>query len=268
MSITSCAKYKNPKPVLQEDSYEQELQDTLDYSLFEDVYFVFIDVLGFKKAFDDIKLTHDEGQTDKFRDVFNYYFDLMNAATFMNVDGDEQCYAGQTSDSLYFYTKRTDYLFEFIKIFRHFNLYAMTKNVFFRGGIAKGTLFTKQKYQFYGDSVIGAYLLERNISHYPIIMVDEKTHMDMSNIPGYDDLMSVINKRHYIKPFVFLKNKTILDIDNNFVLKEVNQLEIKKNITNNKNIFEYDSNNYMKYIFLEEEYNREELSKDKDAEIQ
>lgn len=258
MTNISVDEYKNPKPVLEEDSHEQELQDTLDYSLLEDVYFAFIDVLGFKKAFDDIKLTHDERQADKYRDVFNYYFDLMNAATFMNIESDGRCYAGQTSDSLYFYTKRTDFLFEFIKIFIHFNLYAMSKNVFFRGGIAKGKLFIKQKYQFYGDSVICAYLLESNISHNPIIMVDEKTHSDMHNIDGYLDLISDKNKRHYIKPFVFLNKNINLNIDNRFLLREIDPLEIKKNITNNKSMFEYDANNYMKYIFLEEEYNNAE----------
>lgn len=254
MSNNSIKGYENPKPFLEEDSHGQKSQDTLDYTPLDDMYFAFIDVLGFKKLFDDIKLTDDEGQVDKYRNVFNYYFELMNAATFMNTDSGEQCYAGQTSDSLYFYTKRPDFLLEFIKIFMHFNLYAMSKDVFFRGGIARGKLFIKQKYQFYGDSVIRAYLLESKVSHYPIITVDKKTYDAINGDLGCNDYVAKKNKRYYIKPFVSLSKKINSVIDNEFTLKDVDSSEIIKNIENNKNKFEYDPDNYMKYVFLEEEY--------------
>lgn len=242
--------YSNPIPQLDDELDVSTIESESDYTQMNEVYFAFIDVLGFKKTFDDIKISKEKDRVDKYRDVFNYYFALMNAAKFMEKGKGTGCYAGQTSDSLYFYTERPDYLMQFIKIFSHFSLYAMTQNVFFRGGIAKGSLYKKEKYQFYGDSVIGAYLIESNISKNPIITIDEKTHIDMKNISGYSELVDTYQNRHYIKPFEFLNKKTILDIDESFTLKEVNGDLIESNIRENKSTFEYDSNNFSKYVFL------------------
>ena len=242
--------YSNPIPELDDELDVLTTECEADYIQKDNVYFAFIDVLGFKKTFDDIKISKEKDSADKYRDVFNYYFALMNSAKFMEKGENTGCYAGQTSDSLYFYTERPDYLMQFIKIFSHFNLYAMTQNVFFRGGIAKGSLYRKEKYQFYGDSVIGAYLIESNISKNPIITVDENTHVDMSNISGYGELVDTYQNRHYIKPFEFLNKNINLDIDENFIFKEVDGNLIESNIRENKSIFEYDSNNFSKYVFL------------------
>lgn len=245
--------YLNPIPVLEDNVKNTIVENEPDYIPLKAVYFSFIDVLGFKKTFDDMKISKEEGVADKYRDVFNYYFSLMNAARFMEKGRSTGCYAGQTSDSLYFYTERTDYLMQFINLFSHFNLYAMSKNVFFRGGIAKGSLYKKEKYQFYGDSVIGAYLLESTISKNPIIVIDEQTHIDMSKTPGYSDLVNTDQERHYIKPFKYLYEKIKLDIDENFTLEEIDKEAVERNIQDNKRTFEYDPNNYSKYTFLQNE---------------
>lgn len=243
--------YQNPIPNLDDKVETFPLESESDYTPIEEVYFAFIDVLGFKKTFDDIKISQNKDDAEKYRDVFNYYFSLMNAAKFMEKGKSTGCYAGQTSDSLYFYTERTDYLMQFIKIFSHFNLYAMSRNVFFRGGIAKGSLYKKEKYQFYGDSVIGAYLLESDISKNPIIIIDEQTHCDMKGIKGYLDIIDIDNnQRYYIKPFEFLKKNNILDVDENFIVKEVNAAQVRKNIEDNRRAFEYSASNYAKYRFL------------------
>lgn len=248
--------YSNPIPELEELIGDISEEKESDYVQMKEVYFAFIDVLGFKKTFDDIKISKAIDGTDKYRDVFNYYFALMNAAKFMEKGENTGCYAGQTSDSLYFYTERSDYLMQFIKIFSHFSLYAMSKDVFFRGGIAKGSLYKKENYQFYGDSVIGAYLIESNISKNPIITIDEKTHIDMCKVNGYKELVDTHNNRHYIKPFELLNNSTVLDIDETFKLNEIDQTQIENNIRENKNVFEYDVNNYGKYIFLLEQFKK------------
>ena len=146
--------YSNPIPDLEDEIDVLRIDNEYDYMQMDEVYFAFIDVLGFKQTFDDIKISREPEIANKYRDVFNYYFALMNAAKFLKNGETTGCYAGQTSDSLYFYTERPDYLMQFIKIFAHFSLYAMSQNVFFRGGIAKGSLYKKAKYQFYGDSVI------------------------------------------------------------------------------------------------------------------
>lgn len=48
-----------------------------DYTQMDEVYFTFIDVLGFKKIFDDICISKEKDMVDKYKDVFNYYFELM-----------------------------------------------------------------------------------------------------------------------------------------------------------------------------------------------
>ncbi len=244
--------YTNPEPILL-DEYEEVGQEAeIDYTPMDEVYFAFIDVLGFRKTFDDIKISEEPSKADKYRDVFNYYFELMNQAKFMEQGESTGCYAGQTSDSLYFYTDRQDFLMEFMKIFAHFNLYAMSKNVFFRGGIAKGNLYRKEKYQFYGNSVISAYLLESNVSKYPIIVIDEKTNQDMKGIEEYNSMVGYKNGRYYIKPFHFLNKKVVLDIHNP-IAREIQKSKIKENIHNNRSLFEYDARNYEKYVFLQDE---------------
>lgn len=241
--------YENPVPTLDEKSFYLDEEIESDYIRMEVVYFAFIDVLGFKKTFDDIRISGEETKADKFRSVFNYYFEVMNAAKFMERGESTGCYAGQTSDSLYFYTDRRDFLLEFIKIFSHFNLYAMSQDVFFRGGIAKGKLYKKEKYQFYGDSVIYAYLLENVISKYPIIVIDEKTNSDMQCMAEYRAMVDNDKGRYYIKPFELLRKNIKLDT-NNFVQREIDENKIRENIENNRVLFEYDSKNYEKYVFL------------------
>lgn len=258
--------YSNPVPNLTEQTENINAEHEPDYALTSEVYFAFIDVLGFKKTFDDIKISNEKEVADKYRDVFNYYFSLMNAAKFMEKGKSTGCYAGQTSDSLYFYTERADYLMQFIKIFSHFNLYAMSKNVFFRGGIAKGSLFKKEKYQFYGDCVIGAYLLESNISKDPIILIDENTHNDMRKTVGYCSLIEEKKNRHYIKPFEFLNKKPVLEIDEDFHLNDIDAKKIKENILQNKNAFEYDAKNFEKYVFLWEEFQKSNIIPEKGVE--
>lgn len=255
--------YKNPIPELKEQpnlSFATETQT--DYTQLNEVYFAFIDVLGFKNTFNDIKISKDEEIADKYREVFNYYFELMNAAKFIEKGKDTGCYAGQTSDSLYFYTDRTDYLMEFLKIFSHFNLYAMSKNVFFRGGVSKGNLYKREKFQFYGDSVIGAFLLESNISKNPIVTIDEKTHNDMTNLPEYNELVEDSHGRHIIKPFYYLDKKICLEIDEKFLIKEINNKDIKKNISKNMNVFEFDEKNYNKYAFLHKQISKNSTTKE------
>ena len=139
--------YKNPVPNDMDIDGETSLESgSTDYIPMKSVYFAFIDVLGFKKTFEDIKISQNDANINNIREVFNYYFALMNSANFMRGGENSGCYAGQTSDSLYFYTDRRDFLLQFIKIFSHFNMYAMSKNIFFRGGIAKGSLYKKEKY--------------------------------------------------------------------------------------------------------------------------
>lgn len=258
--------YENPIPYLKNGNVHLIRETEQDYAQLPEVYFAFIDVLGFQKTFEDIKLLHKDEKAEKFRDVFNYYFELMNAANFMRNGKDSGCYAGQTSDTLYFYTDRKDYLLQFIRIFSHFTLYAMSKNVFFRGGIAKGSLYKKEKYQFYGDSVIGAYLLESKISKNPIITIDEKTHLDMSGIVGYIDLVDTESERCYIRPFLGLKEEIPLDTEDGFTPRVIDGKQVVLNIQKNKQDFEYDANNYSKYTFLLKELKKSNISTSQEVE--
>lgn len=254
------AAYKNPIPLVDDEvknnNEEGKISNEDDYSHKKDVYFAFIDVLGFKKAFDDHKTNQERDYVDQFRNVFNYYFDLMNATKFIIEKEKTDCYAGQTSDSLYFYTSRSDMLIDFIKVFLHFNLYAMSQGVFFRGGIAKGNLFIKEPHQFYGESVIYAYLLESSISKYPITVIDENTYQAIMDLNVSETLVKTKYERHYLDIFAFEKNdvKMTFGERSSFEMKEINYEQILHHIQKNKSLFEYDAKNYEKYTFLLKEY--------------
>lgn len=256
------AAYKNPIPTLDfsENKKKHNVEiDENDYTTKESVYFAFIDVLGFKKVFDDNRITNNGPRggkfAEKFKEVFKYYFNLMNSANFARTDR-TLCYAGQTSDSLYFYTESEAILIEFIKIFSHFNVYAMTQDVFFRGGIAKGNLSFKKDYQFYGDSVIYAYLLESEVAKNPIIMIDENTYEALKSSEECNTMVDVQkNGRIFIKPFAFLQYKYKLDIsDRSMKVRKIEEKLLHSIIKKNKSKFEYDSRNYEKYVYLLNQY--------------
>ena len=259
--------YKNKKYMVPDLAIPKtNLEEPTDYNKCEKVYFAFIDVLGFKRTYDagqikkqtDIIINNEPNK--KYKDVFNYYFRLMQAAKLMQ--SKNLRYAGQTSDSLYFYTDRIDLLAEFLKIFSVFNMFSMSKDVFFRGGIAKGQLFTKESYQFYGDSVINAYLLESDIAKQPAIYVDEKTASDLLvelEKPENKKIKSILetdNKRKYIKPFNALTNNDIRDLLNDEIeLEEFDLQKIGELISRNRQSFEFHPSTFAKYSFLEDKYN-------------
>lgn len=255
------SKYKNPIPSVDfpESVKRHDVEfDEDDYMVKESVYFAFIDVLGFKKVFDDNRKRKsdvvDGKFSNKFKEVFKYYFNLMNSAKF-SIPHKSLCYAGQTSDSLYFYTDNEYILIDFIKIFSHFNVYAMAQDVFFRGGIAKGNLFFKKDYQFYGESVIYAYLLESEICKNPIVMIDENTYKAIAFSLDGEKLVKEKNGRYYIPPFAYLEHKFELNIDEPSIkVREIDEKLLEETIMQNKSNFEYDVRNYDKYLFLINEY--------------
>lgn len=248
--------YQNPIPVLPDSSsehnnnHQSKSKIKEDYPRYDDVFFAFIDVLGFKQTFDENRGDSNKKFAKGYEDVFKYYSQLLRDAKFFDVG---ITHAGQTSDSLYFYTKRSDYLAEFIKIYLHFSLYSMGKNVFFRGGIAKGCLFINEPYQFYGDCVIKAYLLEDKIAKLPRIAMDSETFdalqkTDIKDALVYDDR----NGRYYLNPFVQTSRSelafiTNLDIDD---IQRIKKRDVVKNIADGMKRFEFDDNNYQKYLFL------------------
>lgn len=253
------AAYRNPIPCVDSPEVTKDhdiYTNITEYSCKESVYFAFIDVLGFKKAFDDDRLDKDNNHADKYKKVFEYYIALMSWWNYSTRSEKRPFYAGQTSDSLYFYTERVDVLIEFLKIFSHFNVYAMTQDVFFRGGIAKGRLYHKEDYQFYGDSVINAYLLESEISRNPIIMIDENTYKTIKeSISVSKNWIITRDERHFLGPFAYLEHNFTLEVEDPMnKIFEIDQKALRKMIEDNKRKFEYDPKNYDKYVFLSKEY--------------
>ena len=177
--------------------------------------------------------------------------------SFAKIMKSDENYAGQTSDSLYFYTPRIDFLVEFIKIFSHFNLFAMSKDVYFRGGIAQGKLHYKEKYQFYGDSVIYAYLLENVIAKNPAVYVDEKTYQELVKNVDCSEWIEENKNRYYIKPFCGynLEIKDCFNLDSLIDIQMISLETIYQNIEENRKKFEYDDKTFSKYLFLKEEFN-------------
>lgn len=237
---------------LSEEKNNEEESSTGDYCEIENVYFAFIDVLGFSKTFGAGIKDKDRKKelADGYKDIFNYFFSLIGASRALSLAANT--YAGQTSDSLYFYTDRTDMMIEFIKLYSHFSLYAMSKNIFFRGGIAKGCLFKKDTYQFFGDSIIKAYSLESEISKNPIITVDSAACKGLGEEKIFDRMKQTDedNKRYYIDPFYGWGTEIDIDLEDGFKCKPVDYDAIERIIDENLARFEYDEKNYQKYLFL------------------
>lgn len=240
--------YKNPVVSLLNDQHKkQSHSDTTlgkKYETINAAYFAFIDVLGFKETY---------SKNSNFSKVFEYFTSLVDSMHCIN-NPDNKCYAGQTSDSLYFYTDKLVHLIEFINVFLHFNIYAMSQNVFFRGGIAKGELKYNRPHQFFGDCIIKAYLLEENISKYPRITIDNNTFDDLKKYTP-EWTFDKDPHRHFLNPFSTVIFKEISQyfssptpplhtIDINLIKKA--RIQINKNIK----LYEINSATFEKYWYL------------------
>lgn len=242
--------YTNPIPTL--DDFKTQNIAINSYTDFSDMYFAFIDVLGFKNNY--------VLQVEEYKELFSFYFDLMANTNFMKHNADNS-YVGQTSDSLYFYTNRLDYLTEFILLFSFFNIYAMSKNIFFRGGISKGKLSYKEKHQFFGNSVIGAYSIESSISQVPRIVIDNATYQDIVHEDNFNKILKSENERFYIEPFAYFILKDHIDsiltmYGIEFSNLKLDKMQIYKNILKQKKEFEYDNKNYYKYTYLQNKFEK------------
>lgn len=251
--------YQNPRPILPDHLPEQKSRSAKSkivsgYQMKEEVYFAFIDVLGFKQTFDENREDPKKRFAQNYEAVFKYFGQLLSNAPFI-LSGLSK--AGQTSDSLYFYTDRIDFLAQFIKVYWHFSLYSMSQNVFFRGGIAKGCLFVNQPHQFYGDCVIKAYLLEEKIAKFPRISIDQDTFNALSGILDVKTTVFEDKKagRFYLNPFVPVEDgelAVITGLDPS-QLQPISRKKIVKNINDGKSRFEFDERNHPKYHYLSQE---------------
>lgn len=259
--------FQNPKPVLFDQVVDDTTlitpsdtsQDTSTYQEYADVYFAFIDVLGFSKTFEDNRENPTTEFAQKFRKTFEYYTRLMGEMQSMNTQN--LLGTGQTSDSLYFYTNRPDFLLDFIKVFNHYSLFAMSQNIFFRGGISKGKLFVEKPHHYYGDCVIKSYLLESKIAKLPRVMIDQATYDDLCKIENMDSLIvsDIKQDRFYIKPFIYRTSQAICSdypcLKNVLLdLSAEDWIRIGVHIDKGIEQFEFDEKNYPKYCFLKKEY--------------
>lgn len=248
--------FKNPSIALPEIEEFKSAKPKTNYPYKEitPAYFAFIDILGFKDTFESSK--------NGVREVFEY-FALLTSQMQCLKDKDCACYAGQTSDSLFFYTNNIEYLICFINIFLHFNIFAMSKNIFFRGGISSGTLFFNEPYQFYGNCVINSFELESDIAKFPRIALDKKTYDDLQGYPlpwRFDDAKDASSEeRHYINPFSPIVLEDISEYlgitgakytQNDYKQLKLVERKIKDNIKN----YEFHDSTYNKYLYLLHSY--------------
>lgn len=244
--------YKNP-PVSLPDIQKVKKNKLPDigtkYNEINNAYFVFIDVLGFKDTF-----TKGNVQSN-IRKVFEYFNLLVSNMRFLG-DKESFCYAGQTSDSLYFYTDNLSYLTRFINIFLHFNIFAMSQKVYFRGGISTGNLLVSKPYQFFGDCVIKSYSLEENIAKFPRIAIDKATRSKFKSVPeGWEFEEDGQSDRVYLNPFSKAVTKDITDDlgTTDAELYDINLdliIDVQKKIYSNKSEHEFNDNLYCKYSYL------------------
>ena len=252
--------YKNPIPVLADNAFADRRNmrsspQAEGYPKHENIYFAFIDVLGFKQTFDENRENPKSPFAKGYEIVFKYFGQLLNNS---NIVQAEFSFAGQTSDSLYFYTDRIDFLGEFVKIYLHFSLYSMSQKIFFRGGIAKGNLYVNLPHQFYGDCVIKAYLLEEKIAKFPRIALDRETYTSLLEINGMREMLQEDKKngRFYVKTFVPISKPELAAITNleEDQIHSIIPKDVLKHIKDGKKQFEFDEHNYPKYHFLEQEF--------------
>ena len=253
--------YQNPKPELPDEplvKLKKPESALPKYIQHDNVYFAFIDILGFKQAYNENREDSARIFTSEVKNVFQYFSLLMDRVKYKKQD---QWNSGQFSDSLFFYTTRIDCLKAFIKLYSHFSLFSMSQNVFFRGGIAKGGLFTAKPYEFYGDGVIKAYLLESSLARYPRTMIDNSTSADLRREKDILEYI-VFDKppdRSYISPFATVPEEELLSIldiapEELMILGKAEWNRIARNIQVNTKRFEFDDNNYKKYTFLQAAY--------------
>lgn len=257
------------------EKVEEIQKDSHEYKEFPNMYFVFIDVLGFKKTIDEHRdaMYREKDKTcsgefeEKYKNIFCKYFD------FVDILGKEisndAFYTGQISDSLFFYTSNIGVLSQYIDILLNFLLYAMSEGVFLRGGITKGRLYVDRnhKNQYYGDCVAYAYLLESSVAKYPRIMVDTQTYQDLSEAyekVSKDEFQKRANifktkadknvGRQWLNNFYCLENQSIYLRDKqNRELKDL-CLEINKSIDLNIEKKEFENSTYEKYISIKKEF--------------
>lgn len=119
-------------------------------------------------------------------------------------------------------------------------------------------MFVKQPHQFYGESVIYSYLLESVISRFPIIVIDENTYAAIKDYPKTDLLAKKDkNDRYYLNIFAPLQSEFFMEFrDETFTSQKIDMDQVLKNIIQNRKKFKYDANNYEKYGFLIEEYQK------------
>ncbi len=258
-------KYQNPTPEVDGKAKSivlpQNDKDIGRYEKFSDsTYFAFIDVLGFKNDYYESEIrskdreSHDENESpaQKYDEIFTTFFDLIDKSKVCTTG---RAHAGQTSDSLFFYTDRADYLANFIRLFSYFSAYSMTKGVFFRGGIGCGNLYCRSAHMFYGQSVINAYLLESVIAKNPVIAIDRTTYQALQETELQEDTYFYLdehNGRYYINPFAYFCE----DFSLPFETESINEELIVKNIDAEIERFEYEPSTYSKYLKLRDFYNR------------
>lgn len=240
---------------LEPSEFTKEKSDSeKGYSDTGDVYFAFLDVLGFSELFSN-KDTRKEW-ADRYQKIFSKYFEIMYASKtiYSAVELAKNSYFGQTSDSLYFYTSEAHVMCEFIKLYAYFSLFAMENGVFFRGGISKGTLYVQQSYQYFGDCVINAYCLENGISKNPIVIVDTNAYDDLKvhlDNPKYEKLLlhDKYTARRFIDPFFYMGREVDFELDG-VICEKIGQKNIYDVITDNMVKYEYNEKTYSKYLFL------------------
>ena len=106
--------------------------------------------------------------------------------------------------------------------------------------------------------VIYSYLLESVISRFPIIVIDENTYAAIKDYPKTDLLAKKDkNDRYYLNIFAPLQSEFFMEFrDETFTSQKIDMDQVLKNIIQNRKKFKYDANNYEKYGFLIEEYQK------------
>ena len=154
---------------------------------YEVSYVAYLDILGFRDLSKD---------STNANDVYNLYELLFNAKSdskFYSIF--EKIRVSVLSDNIIVSCKEGIFgLYEFCKYILYVQRQLISSNIYFRGGIVCGEIF-HNNLECFGPALVEAYLIEKELSIYPRVIIDSKLVKAFYN--NNDDI-NIFSKSSYV----------------------------------------------------------------------
>lgn len=129
-------------------------------------YVAYLDILGFKD------LSNDSANVDFIYNLYEHLFSIKSDSKLYSIF--EKIKVSILSDNVIVSCKiGIDNLYEFCKYIIYIQRQLIDINVYFRGGIVCGEVF-QNKIECFGPALVKAYLMEKELSIYPRVLIDNE----------------------------------------------------------------------------------------------